>query len=231
MESPSRNALQDIDIGEEFTEEETATLPQVRKRLIRKSNRQASAVNQLLKWAALLTMTTGSAFGANWLRQEKIKAGFCGVDSEPVITKPGASGLEEVVNQIRPQCVPCPPHATCYPGFRMTCDEEFQKVQNPLSFGGLIPMAAECAPDTEKLRRIKVVADEIVETLRDRTASVACGYTAAPADGNVGMSATEIKQTLITRKAASLTDEQFSILFDHAIEDVKTREEVEISSG
>lgn len=113
----------------------------------------------------------------------------------------------------------------------MTCEDEFQKVNHPLSFGGLLPLAAECAPDTEKLQRIQVVVDEIVETLRDRTASVECGYTTAPADGNVGMSASDLKTQLLAKKSSTITAEQFETLFDHAIEEVKTREEIEVSSG
>lgn len=220
----------DVDTGEEFTPEEAATLPASRKKLIRK-HKGPSTLNQIMKWTSLLALSGGSAYGANWYRQEKIRSGYCGIDSDPVITQAGASGVDDIVNQLRPQCVPCPPHATCYPGFNMSCDDEFEKVNSPLSFGGLIPIAPECSPDTEKLRKIQLVADEIVETLRDRTASVECGYTTAPEDGNVGMSASELKDKLVAKKSQAVTLDQFNVLFDHAIEDVKGREEVEVSSG
>lgn len=227
--SSERTILHDVDTGEEFTPEEAASLPASRKRLVRKHKRP-SVLNQILKWSSLLSLSAGSAYGANWYRQEKIKAGYCGIDSLPPMTHAGASGLDDIVNYLRPQCVPCPPHATCLPGFRLICADEFEKVNSPLSFGGLIPISPDCSPDTEKLRRIQLVADEIVETLRDRTASVECGYVTAPADGNVGMSATELKEKLLAKKSQAVTLDQFNALFDHAIEDVKTRDEIEISS-
>lgn len=215
--------------GEEVTREESALLPPARRRLTRK-HQGPSTVNQILKWTSLLGLTAGSAYGSNWYRQEKVRAGYCGIDSDPVITHPGATGTEDLVNQVRPQCVPCPPHAVCSPGFRMTCEDEFQKVHSPLSFGGLFPVSPSCVPDTEKLRRIQIVADEIVETLRDRTASVECGYVAAPNDGHLGMSETEMKDKLAAKKSSAITNEQFDTLWDHAMEDVKTRDEIEISS-
>ena len=218
---------QQDEAGEEFTEEETATLP--RRRLVRKTQ-QTSPINQFLKWASLLGLTAGSAYGANWYRNEKLKAGYCGIDSRPVVTPPHANDLEKLVHYIRPQCVPCPPHAICSPGFKMRCEDEFVKIDHPLSLSGLVPISAECAPDTEKLRKIQIVADEIIETLRDRTASVECGYTTAPTDRETGMSTAEIKEALLAKKSPSITPEQFDTLFTHAIDEIKTREEIEISS-
>lgn len=227
--STDTKTTKEVDTGEEFTAEEAATLPPSRRRLVRK-HKGPSTLNQVLKWTSLVGLSVGSAYGANWYRQEKINVGFCGIDSDPIVSTPGASNFEELLQQVRPHCVPCPAHANCYPGFRMTCDDEFQKVNHPLSFGGLLPLAAECAPDTEKLQRIQVVVEEIVETLRDRTASVECGYTDAPTDGNVGISASDLKAQLLAKKSSAITAEQFETLFDHAIEEVKTREEIEVSS-
>lgn len=200
-----------------------------RARVIRK-HKGPGKLAQLLKMGSLLGLTAGSAYGANWYRNEKIKAGYCGLDSDPVVTRPHESGLVDLAGLLKPHCVPCPPHAICSPGFQMRCEDEFQKVTPPIALGGLVPVSGYCAPDTEKLRRIRIVADEIVETLRDRTASVECSYPSVPEEEHIGMTATELKEKLLVKKAPAISTEQFDTLFDHAIEEVRSRDEIEISS-
>jgi hypothetical protein len=102
-------------------------------------------------------------------------------------------------------------------------------MEHPLSLGGFLPLRPQCVPDTEKLRRIQVVANEIIETFRDRTASIECGY-AAPGEA-LSMTATDLHDALIAKKSASMTDEQFEALFTPALKDAIARDEVETSSS
>lgn len=199
------------------------------RKLLSKHN-PSSSLKDFLKLATISSLVAGTAFGANLYRNEKFKAGYCGVDSYPVTTPVGASDWDMLVHRVVPQCVPCPPHAICRPGFRMICEDEFQKVYPPASLGGLLPVSPVCVPDTEKLQRIRIVAEEIVQTLRDRTASVECGYETAPVDGNIAMSAEELKAALSAKKSSTITAEQFDVLFTHALDEVKTLDEVEITS-
>lgn len=222
--------------SEQLIEKETSTSKSRSRRrssgqVLQRRNESPSSISRVLKWLPLLALTSAGAYGANWYRDEQIKAGYCGVDSIPHARPVGASDLDNLIHAVRPQCVPCPPHAVCQPGFRMHCDDEFVKRPHPLSFGGLVPITSHCVPDTEKLRKIQIVANHIIETLRDDNAAIECGHKTPQNEDNInGMTESEIKSILETKRSSSTSDSEFNSLFDHALEEIKTRPEIEISS-
>ncbi|KAJ8603447.1 hypothetical protein MRB53_042144 [Persea americana] len=206
----------------------TVSTSRAKKQLVRAVD--SHPIKEALQWLLLLSVLLTLAYGAERYRQEKLSAGYCGVDSLPVVPPPHASELERAIHWLRPQCTPCPPHGVCSPGFQLRCEDEFVKKEHPLSLSGYLPISGHCEPDTEKLRKIQIVANEIIETLRDRTANAECGYATTPTSSEVGMSRDELKAVLQQKKSSSISTEQFETLFSHAIDDIRTRDEIEISS-
>ena len=130
----------------------------------------------------------------------------------------------KVFNTIRPACTPCPPHAQCLPNLEMRCNEDFIYKHHPFRLNGLLPLAGECIPDTEKQQRIAIVVERALGILRDKAARVECED-----ETPVGITERDIKAELLKFKSGSLTDEEFDALFEAAIGEVERREEVTVT--
>lgn len=217
----------------EFTPEEQLELVRDRAKngemdiLPPRRRKTTSKAAGTLKAFSLTLLTTGLAvFGGVW-RQEKYSVGFCGIGRDYSTSLAGVE-IPEFASGILPQCEPCPPHATCYPNLHVTCDTDFIKKDHPLSLGGLIPLPPTCEADTEKTRRITVVADRAVQILRKRRAQYECGEP--DAEGNVvespEISVADLKQNLLAQKVKSMSNEEFEDLFAKAIGETTLREEV-----
>lgn len=222
-----------VDADEEFTPEEQ--LEMVRERAQngeadilppRRLKNSSKAAGTIKAFSLTLLTTSLAVFGGVW-RQEKYSVGFCGIGKEDSTSLAGVE-IPEFASAVLPQCVPCPPHATCYPDLHVTCDTDFVKKDHPLSLGGLIPLPPFCEPDTLKARRINQVADHAVQILRKRRAQYECGEP--DAEGNIvqnpEVSVQDLKQDILTLKTKALSNEEFEDLFASAIGESTSREEV-----
>jgi hypothetical protein len=126
-------------------------------------------------------------------------------------------------NTIRPKCTPCPPHAQCLDNLEMRCNEDFIYKPHPFRLNDILPLAGECIPDTEKQRRIAIVAERALGLLRDKAARVECND-----ETPVGLMEKNIKAELLKYKSGSLSDEEFDALFEAAIGEVEKRDEVTV---
>lgn len=217
--------MDNVPAGEDFTPEErqdlvkaesageTTALARRRRRKQKKSGLATAA-----PWTILLAMLGGVA--TVW-RQEKLNVGYCGV-GEPSNSLGGVD-LPEWASFAQPQCEPCPQHAYCYPDLKTVCEPDFILTSHPLSLGGLVPLPPTCEPDSDKVRKIKSVADFTVESeLRTRNAQYECGETTTPE-----VAEPELKVTMSAKKSKRMTDEEFDDLWGSAIGEVVGREEVE----
>lgn len=108
---------------------------------------------------------------------------------------------------MRPECEPCPPHAICYPGMHLECDENFIKVNKWSSLGGLLPIPPDCVPDTEKERKAAIMTNAALEILRENGAEQRCKESFLRGDIDIeGVSEEDLRQVLYDRKAVSCAD-------------------------
>ncbi|XP_014553460.1 hypothetical protein COCVIDRAFT_40504 [Bipolaris victoriae FI3] len=220
------------DAGEEFTPEEQLELVRERAKAgevdilpPRKRQKKNKATGTIKAMAGTILLTATAAFAGVW-RQEKINVGFCGIGREAT----ALAGVEipSWADQILPQCEPCPPHAQCYRGLNVRCDPDFIKKDHPLSLGGLVPLPPTCEPDSEKTRKVNGIANRAVEVLRQRKAQYECGEPDAeghPVE-SPEVSEVDLKEQMAAQKSKSLTDQEFSDLFDRAFPELLMREEV-----
>ncbi|KAF2743882.1 hypothetical protein M011DRAFT_409687 [Sporormia fimetaria CBS 119925] len=221
-----------IEAGEEFTPEEQQDLVRQREATgqadTRLSGQQKprSKAKGTLKAFSLTLLTTAAAVLAGAWRQEKLAVGFCYVGRDA--TSLAGVEIPNWASDLIPQCEPCPPHATCYPNLELVCDKDFVKKEHPLSLGGLIPLPATCEPDSEKTRRIGLVADRTVQLLRERNAKYECHEpdTTGQVVQSPQLSETELKQELLSIKRKDMSQEEFDELFASAIGEVVNRDEV-----
>jgi hypothetical protein len=105
---------------------------------------------------------------------------------------------------IRPECEPCPPHARCYPGMELDCVDDYIKVNSYLSLGGLWPIPPACVPDTEKERRVMIMSDAALDILRKSGAEQRCKEKFLSGGMDLeGVSEADLRQVLYDRKAVS----------------------------
>ncbi|EDU41275.1 conserved hypothetical protein [Pyrenophora tritici-repentis Pt-1C-BFP] len=221
-----------VDAGEEFTPEEQLDLVRERAKSgevdilpPRRRRQKAKATGRIKAGAGTILLTAVTVFAGVW-RQEKIDVGFCGVGRDA--TALAGVDIPSWAGQILPHCEPCPPHAQCYRGLKIKCDPDFIEKDHPLSLGGLVPLPPTCEPDSEKTRKVNGIANKAVEVLRKRKAQYECGEP--DAQGNLvespEVSEKDLKQDMASRKSKSLTDQEFSELWDRAFPEVLMREEV-----
>jgi len=150
-----------------------------------------------------------------------------------------------VHESLQPQCEPCPQHALCYPNMQVECEHDFVLKQHPLSLNGVIPLPPTCEPDSEKQKRVKVVADRAVEALRNQRASYECGEpvgasgiveptqevpkTALVSSARVEVSEEQLQETISKQRRKNMSDEEFADLFASALDDIKDRDEIEVT--
>lgn len=221
-----------FETGEEFTPEEQLELVRERARtgevdiLPPRRRKQPSRASGTIKAFSLTLLATATAvLGGVW-RQEKYAVGYCGIGRDS--TALAGVDVPEWASAYLPQCEPCPQHATCYQDLEVVCDKDFVKKDHPLSLYGLLPLPPSCEPDSEKTRRIGVVADRTVQVLRERNAKYECGEPDAEGKPvqSPDVSEAELKQEVSSMKRKGMSQEQFDDLFESAIGEIVRRDEV-----
>ncbi|EEP76183.1 conserved hypothetical protein [Uncinocarpus reesii 1704] len=219
---------EDIEPREEFTPDEQLALMQAqatpRKAVVKRRPASQGKSAQLASWFVIFTLL--SSIGL-WWRKEKVEIGYCGVGKKHWSLE--GTKVPKWANALEPKCEPCPQHAFCYPSLEASCEQDFVLKPHPLSLGGLIPLPPTCEPDSDKLRRVKVVSDKAVEELRVQRAKYECGEANKDGSKKVTsprMTAAELKQRVSKSKRKGMSDEEFEELWKGALGEIAGREEV-----
>jgi len=217
----SRASKEEFEPMEEFTPEEQQELVQAQQsgELVptrRKTTRPASSAARVAPLAVTMAMLLGLA--TVW-RQEKVEVGYCGV-GRPTTELAGVQ-IPDWAEFIRPQCEPCPPHAYCGEQLETVCEPGFVLTQHPLSFGGVVPLAPACEPDSARARKVSAVKGRAVEELREQNARYECGEATKPA-----MKETQLKQSISTKRRKGMSNEEFEDLWASAIGEIQSVDEV-----
>ena len=251
----SEPASDGVDATEEFTPEEAQELQTerassgqlVRKQggaLVRRTKKKqpASTTAKTAPWV-IITALLGAAGG--WYRNEKVNVGYCGVGEPRWSLAENAHIPPWVHENLEPECLPCPQHGICFPDMEVKCEHDYVLKPHPLSFGGTVPLPPTCEADGEKVRRIKVVADRSIESLRNRRAAYECGEEVTSVSDD-GLSAEEPKTVIkagdtkleipeealkaevskMRRKGMSV--DEFDDLWRSALGEIVGRDEVEV---
>lgn len=121
-------------------------------------------------------------------REETVAAGYCDTGSnsnarleakrhdEAISTTWSKTILTRLDSfHLRPTCTPCPDHARCSSAEFITCELDYVRTEHPFRFGGVLPLAPRCSPDTEKVVAVALQASRAAKVLRQRKGQVICG--------------------------------------------------------
>ncbi|QDS78184.1 hypothetical protein FKW77_005475 [Venturia effusa] len=216
-----------IPAGEEFTPEEAQEIAEQQQNGTlavvprRKKNHGSGGLTVVALTFSVMLVAVGFAY-----RNEKLEVGYCGVGREPSSDLQGIS----IPAWAQAVCQPCPPHAICSPLLETTCENDFVLKPHPLSFGGLVPLPPVCESDSEKSQRIASVARRGVEILREQNAAYECnerlaGEAKPPTSPFIPEE--ELRATLLAKKKKRMSQEEFDALWEPAIGEMLSRDEIE----
>lgn len=229
LEDVEVKKLQDEIVKEEEEEPKIPSKPKKKKTTKRASRRSAgqpwSFYMERVFGLFVVSIICGYVY---WWCQERVNVGYCDVgfitdDADLDYYGQEKTPLELVVDYLRPECVPCPAHATCYPHFKAICDEDFKYRENLFSFGGLLPVPPTCLPDTEKQHRIMALSSRAKQILRERNADVECGYVDA---STAAIEEDDLRDLLYKDKKAEITDDEWNDLWRQAVKDLDNEEDI-----
>lgn len=179
-----------------------------------------------------ITLMAGLLF-AYWYKEQTLLVGYCGHEIYTP-TVPDTPDTSKVLLDLgtyldlnfRPQCVPCPAHARCFPRLELACYEDFVKTA-PWYFDyfPVNPEAQRCVPDTKKAEKIEIMINVALDLLRARNANTNCGRADAD-DESAGISLAELHDLLLTLKAPYISNEEFEDLWLRLAEELVKEPEI-----
>jgi hypothetical protein len=251
----SEPASDGVDATEEFTSEEAQELQVSRAasgKLVRtpggtlvrrtKKKKPAGTIAKTAPWV-IITALVGAVGG--WYRNEVVNIGYCGVGQARWSLAENTHIPPWIHENLEPECLPCPQHAICFPDMVVTCENDYVLKPNLLSVGGILPFPPICEADGEKARRIRVVADRAVETLRDKRAVYECGeeVTSIREDGpameevkpvvkagevKLEIPEEDLKAEVSKMRRKGMSADEFDDLWRSALGEIIDRDEVEV---
>ncbi|KAI5789109.1 Man1-Src1p-C-terminal domain-containing protein [Geopyxis carbonaria] len=224
-EEPEDTIGLELEVGEEFVPEEAQGLAESQNTIRGESKEFVSTRTGLgALWTIVLFIILGYGL---WWRKEKIEAGYCGVAGLDIRNKGG-----ELAEFLRPECEPCPYHARCFPGMQLACDDDYVEIPKWGSLGGILPIAPECLPDSEKERRKSIISNAALDILRESGAEERCKERFLRSDESIqGVLEEDLRKVLYDRKSVALSDKEFSELWRLALDEVSHQEEVIVETA
>jgi hypothetical protein len=209
-----------IEPSEEFTpeEQEDVALAQQSGELIPALRRKAPAVKAARNGVSAVFVACLAGLAFLW-GEEKFKVGYCGHGE--LSTEIAGQQIPDWLNDARPVCEPCPPHAICFDRLETMCEPGFVLTQHPLSLGGVLPVPPTCEPDTQKTKKVNAVKERVVEELREQNAKYECGDAPSPE-----VKETKLKQEISSKRRKGMSNQEFEELWDAAIGEVRNADEV-----
>ncbi|KAG7839638.1 hypothetical protein KL942_003249 [Ogataea angusta] len=155
------------------------------------------------KYALLLLPILSSLF---LYRSMALDVGFCGregeirsvrsyLPTENPLWMQFANKADALLEQIKPQCVPCPEHAICKYDSKLECKSGYTVSRPWQSLLGLIPRMEQCIYDEKRLEKIKLMTEFTLDILRRKNGKE--------------MTLEELHNFLKATKSAGMADEDF----------------------
>ena len=185
----------------------------------------------ILKKLLTLTVLTFILFFGFWYREQKFQVGYCGTELRKPMHLPNGLKFQQLMQldellqeNFRPQCVPCPDNAICYPYLKLKCKPKYRLVKPLLGLNGLLPLSDSCVRDDQREQLVSEAVRKSLDFLRSKNAQISCG------DGNddikSGLNENELFQIFNEARAAWISDEEFNEIWDQVVSNLKNEPEI-----
>lgn len=216
------------EVHEEVEGEQVPADVGVKRRAILKSSLKSFS-GLLYKFVVFSIIMIPILYGL-WYREQRILVGYCGheVPSQefwPSDSHPSfLTNLNSFLQKNKPECLPCPDHAICYPLMKIKCRPEYAFERNKWSLYDLLPLSDHCVKDSKRDKLISEVVKQSLEFLRTKNAQFSCGE--CEDDLKSGMTEEELYQIFYESRAPWINDKEFDELWVQAISDLKNEPEI-----
>ena len=162
-----------------------------------------------------------------WYHEQKYLVGYCGLEVyQPTLSNSESVSLNQagkfLDDHCKPNCIPCPSHARCFPNLELACYEDFVEYKPWYDF--IIPGRKKCVSDTMKAEKLEIMIDVALDLLRTKNAQVSCGK--GNDDEESGISSTVLHDLLLSMKAPYITIEEFEELWIKSVAELEKEPEV-----
>ena len=172
----------------------------------------------------------GGLFGY-WYREQTFLIGYCSQEiDEPTFYNPDYPMVNKIsgyLDNFKPACIPCPPHARCFDNLQIGCFEDF--IEFKPWYYDIAPFlntgSKKCVPDTKKAEKLELMINFCLDLLRSKNALVNCGQN--PVDNyESGLQLDELYELLLSIKAPYITIEEFNELWERSIVELEKEPEI-----
>ncbi|KAG0682589.1 inner nuclear membrane protein enriched at telomere/subtelomere region [Kluyveromyces marxianus] len=218
------------DREETSREEESISGDKTKDECIKKSAKSlfTSLGHFLIKPNIFLLIMLPIIFGL-WYREQRIAVGFCGSEIDiPLLgkeyTNPYVKEFESRLSPLKPDCLPCPENAICFPYMNIKCKPGYIIEKSIFSLHGLVPIHDSCIKDSKKQKLVQEVVKKTLELLRTKNAQESCGE--CEDDIKSGVSNEELYEIFYESKKPWINDEEFNALWEQVEVDLKEEPEI-----
>ncbi|CAI4652130.1 Src1p [Saccharomyces cerevisiae P283] len=163
-----------------------------------------------------------------WYREQRLLIGYCGHE----VPSHRVSGnsfefiqkLDNLLQDYRPKCIPCPPNGICYPYLKLKCKPDYKLAPSRLDFLEIIPAQGKCVKDDKKQQLVSEVVEKSLEFLRAKNAQISCGD--GKDDIESGMTEDALYQIFNEARAPWIRDDEFEDLWIQVIKDLTEEPEI-----
>ena len=180
----------------------------------------------LLTFITWIVLVLSGLF-AFWYREQQFLIGYCGHEINratfPHSENPWVNFVGEYLDtNLKPECVPCPPHARCFSNLELGCFEDFVEFSPWNNF--IKPYNTRCIPDTKKAEKLEIMIDVALDLLRSKNANTQCGQSNNIEESGIKLQ--DLHDLLLSMKAPYITIEEFDELWQRSIVELEKESEV-----
>jgi hypothetical protein len=202
------------------------SIEQESKKVIKKLKVNFKSLPLILTFITWLFLVSLGLFGY-WYHQQMYLIGYCGHEiNKATFPNPENRLVEKFGDYLdknfKPNCVPCPNHARCFPNLELGCFEDFVEYKPWNHF--LIPTKKRCIPDTKRAEKLEIMIEVALDLLRTKNARKNCGKSDSIEEAGVKL--TDLHDLLLSMKAPYITTQEFEELWGRSISELEKEPDI-----
>ncbi|CCH60004.1 hypothetical protein TBLA_0C01910 [Henningerozyma blattae CBS 6284] len=167
-------------------------------------------------------------------RDQKMYVGYCDNQlpiksvseylPDNVNTLPVVSKIDNWLEDHKPECIPCPNNAICYPMMQMKCKPDHIIRKNIFNLFGSLPLPDSCVRDNKREKIVNEIVKKSLEFLRAKNSAVSCGE--GTDDLKSGVSSQDLYNIFNEARPAWIDDSNFEEIWSQVVKHLKDQKDI-----